>query len=156
MEKTLVLIKPDAIQRGLVGNIVSRFETKGLKLIAMKMIALGDKILEEHYAHIADKPFFPPMKTFMTSSPILAMVWEGFEAVDVVRALAGATNARRADVGTIRGDLAMSIQYNVVHASDSLESAREEVARFFDPSEIFDYDKGEYLHLYTAEEKTEK
>lgn len=156
MEKTLVLIKPDAIQRGLVGNIISRFETKGLKLVGMKMIALGDNILEEHYSHIADKPFFPPMRNFMKSTPIVAMAWEGFEAIEVVRTLAGSTNARKADVGTIRGDLSMSIQYNVVHASDSPEAATEEINRFFDPAEIFEYDKGEYLHLYTDEEKSKK
>ncbi len=156
MEKTLVLIKPDAIQRGLVGNIIARFETKGLKLVGMKMIALGDRILEEHYAHIADKPFFPPMRNFMKSTPIVAMIWEGFEAIEVVRTLAGATNARKADVGTIRGDLSMSIQYNVVHASDSPSAAQEEVARFFENAEIFEYDKGEYLHLYTDEEKSKK
>lgn len=153
MEQTLVLIKPDAIQRGLVGNIVARFEIKGLKLVAMKMIALGDKILEEHYAHIADKPFFSPMRKFMKSSPIVAMVWEGVEAIDVVRTLAGVTNSRKADIGSIRGDLSMSIQYNVVHTSDSPEAATNEVARFFDTSEIFEYDKAEYLHLYTEEEK---
>jgi len=154
MEKTLVLIKPDAVQRGLVGNIISRFETKGLKLVAMKMMALGDAILEEHYSHIADKPFFPPMRAFMKSSPVVAMVWEGVEAVEVVRNLAGTTNARKADVGTIRGDLSMSIQYNVVHASDSIDAARTEIARFFDSEkELFDYDKAEYLHLYTDDEK---
>lgn len=156
MEKTLVLIKPDAIQRGLVGNIISRFETKGLKLVGMKMIALGDTILEEHYSHIADKPFFPPMRNFMKSTPIVAMAWEGFEAIEVVRTLAGSTNARKADVGTIRGDLSMSIQYNVVHASDSPEAATEEINRFFESAEIFEYDKGEYLHLYTDEEKSKK
>lgn len=153
MQKTLILIKPDAVQRGLVGNIISRFETKGLKLAGMKMMTFGDTILEEHYSHIADKPFFPPMRDFMKSSPVVAMVWEGKEAIDVVRNLAGATNSRQADVGTIRGDLSMSIQYNVVHTSDSPETAKAEVKRFFQEEEIFHYDKGEYLHLYTDDEK---
>jgi nucleoside-diphosphate kinase len=152
MQRTLVLIKPDAIQRGLFGNITSRFEQKGLKLIGCKMIALGDAILEEHYSHVADKPFFVGMRKFMKSTPIIAMCWEGKSAVDVVRLLCGATNAREADVGTIRGDLSMSIQYNVVHASDSLENAKAETERFFTPEELFEYKKDEYLHLYTEDE----
>jgi len=152
MQQTLVLIKPDAIQRGLFGNIVSRFENKGLKMVGCKMIALGDEVLEEHYAHVADKPFFAGMRRFMKSTPIIAMVWEGKEVVDVVRLICGGTNAREADVGTIRGDLSMSIQLNIVHASDSLETAKSEVARFFKPEEIYSYRKDEYLHLYTEEE----
>ncbi len=152
MQQTLVLIKPDAIQRGLFGNIMRRFEDKGLKMVGCKMIALGDKTLEEHYAHVADKPFFVGMRKFMKSTPIIAMVWEGKEVVEVVRLLCGGTNARQADVGTIRGDLSMSIQYNVVHASDSLEAAKVEVERFFNPEEIFEYKKDEYLHLYTEDE----
>jgi len=117
------------------------------------MIALGDSILEEHYQHIADKPFFGGIRDFMKSTPIIAMCWEGKDAVNVVRLLCGATNAREADVGTIRGDLAMSIQCNVVHASDSREAAKAEVNRFFSPDEIFEYQKDEYLHLYTEGEK---
>jgi nucleoside-diphosphate kinase len=156
MQHTLVLIKPDAIQRGLVGNIVSRFELKGLKLCAMKMQNISEKTWEEHYSHIADKPFFPPMKDFMTSTPIICMVWQGKEAIDVVRMLAGATNSRQADVGTIRGDLSMSIQYNVVHASDSPEAAEDEISRFFEDGEVLDYDKTEFdHHLYTGDEKGE-
>lgn len=153
MERTLVLIKPDAIQRGLIGNIMNRFERKGLKLVAMKMLAVGDDILEEHYAHIADKPFFVGMRKFMKSTPIVAMCWEGKEGIEVVRLLCGSTNSRKADVGTIRGDLSMSIQYNIVHASDSPEAARDELNRFFKPEEFFLYQKDEYLHLYTEDEK---
>lgn len=153
MQRTLVLIKPDAIQRGLFGNIVSRFETKGLKMVGCKMMALGNSILEEHYSHIADKPFFGGIRDFMKSTPVVAMCWEGKDAVEVVRMLCGATNAREADVGTIRGDLSMSIQCNVVHASDSREAAKEEIARFFSEDEIFEYSKDEYLHLYTEGEK---
>jgi nucleoside-diphosphate kinase len=156
MQQTLVLIKPDAIQRGLVGNIVGRFERKGLKLIGMKMLALGDEVLEEHYAHIADKPFFAGMRNFMKSTPIIAMCWEGVSAIDVVRQLCGSTNSREADVGTIRGDLSMSIQYNIVHASDSEKAAKEEIHRFFEPEQLFDYRKDEYLHLYTNDEKGEE
>lgn len=153
MEKTLVLIKPDAIQRGIIGDIIGRFERKGLKLLGLKMLALGDEILIEHYAHIADKPFFGGMRKFMKSTPIIAMCWEGKSAINVVRLLAGSTNSREADVGTIRGDLSMSIQYNVVHTSDTPEAAKKEIARFFLADEIFEYDKGEYLNLYTEDEK---
>lgn len=153
MEKTLVLIKPDAIQRGLTGNIISRFENKGLKLTGIKMIALGDDILSDHYSHIADKPFFAGLKKFMTSTPIVAMVWEGKSAVNVVRMLCGITNGREADIGTIRGDLSMSIQQNVVHSSEDLNAAKEEVSRFFKEDEIFHYEKDEFLHIYSEDER---
>lgn len=153
MEKTLIIIKPDAVQRGIVGDITTRFEKKGLKLVGCKMITLEDALLRDHYSHIADKPFFAGLADFMKSSPVVVQAWEGKEAVTVVRTLAGATNAREADVGTIRGDLAMSIQSNVVHASDGEEAAKEEVARFFAESELFNYDKSEYLHLYAADER---
>ena len=156
IQQTLVLIKPDAVQRGLVGNIISRFELKGLKLCALKLQNITEATWEEHYSHIADKPFFPPMKDFMTSTPIVCMVWQGKEAIEVVRLLAGETNSRKADVGTIRGDLSMSIQYNVVHASDSPEAAAEEIERFFENGEVLDYHKSEYEHhLYTGDEKGE-
>jgi len=154
MQTTLVLIKPDAIQRGLVGNIISRFERKGLKLCGMKLANIAATVWREHYAHIADKPFYPPMEKFMTSTPIIAMAWRGKEAIAVVRMLAGATNARQADVGTIRGDLSMSIQYNVVHTSDSEAAADAELKRFFNEGEVLDYDKTEFeQHLYTGDEK---
>lgn len=153
MEKTLVLIKPDAIQRGLVGEITQRFEKKGLKLVGMKMMRLDDALLREHYSHIADKPFFPGISKFMQSSPVIALCWEGLEVVDAVRILCGITKARAADAGSIRGDLAMSIQSNVVHASDSVENAKEEVKRFFNPEELFHYEKDEYIHVYAEDER---
>jgi len=153
MERTLVLIKPDGIQRGLVGDIIARFEKKGLKMVGCKMMSLDEAILREHYAHIADKPFFPGVAKFMSSSPIVAMCWEGLEAVDAVRLITGVTKGRVADAGTIRGDLAMSVSCNVIHTSDSLESAKKEVARFFKPDEIYDYQKGEYEHVYNDEER---
>lgn len=153
MQKTLVLLKPDAIQRGLVGEITQRFERKGLKLVALKMMSLDEAILREHYAHIADKPFFPGVANFMKSSPVVAMVWEGFKAVDAVRLVTGITNAREADAGTIRGDLAMSISCNVIHASDTEENAVAEVARFFKKDELHDYSKSEYEHVYNDEER---
>lgn len=153
MERTLVLIKPDAIQRGLVGEITSRFERKGLKLVGCKMMSLDEAILREHYAHIADKPFFPGVANFMKSSPIIAMCWEGFEAVEAVRLITGATKARTADAGTIRGDLAMSVSCNVIHTSDTSENAVKEVARFFKKDDLFEYSKGEYEHVYNDEER---
>ncbi len=151
-ERTLVLIKPDGIQRGLVGKISSRFEDKGLKLVAMKMISLDEAVLREHYAHIADKPFFPGVAKFMQSTPVVAMCWEGLEVVDAVRRITGITKAREAEAGSIRGDYAMSVACNVIHASDSIENAEAEVKRFFNPDEVFSYDKSEYLHVYAEDE----
>lgn len=153
MERTLVLIKPDAVQRGLIGNIITRLENKGLKIVALKMITVEETLLIEHYAHIADKPFFGGLRDFMQSSPIVALAVEGLDAVTVVRQLCGATNGRQADVGTIRGDLSMSISNNIVHSSDSLEAAAEELNRFFEEGDIFEYDKAEYLHVYASDER---
>lgn len=155
IEKTVVLIKPDGVQRGLVGEITRRFEMKGLKLIGTKMMRLDNPLLEEHYSHIADKPFFPSLRDFMKSSPIIAQCWEGFDASMAVRTVAGVTNAREADGGTIRGDLAMSLSNNVIHCSDSPESAATEVARFFKDEELYDYDKSEWMHVYNMEERGE-
>ncbi len=152
-ERTLILIKPDGIQRGLVGKIVERFERKGLKLVAMKMMSLDEAVLREHYAHIADKPFFPGVSSFMQSSPVVAMCVEGLQVVDAVRKITGITKAREAEAGSIRGDYAMSVSCNVIHASDSVESAEAEVKRFFKADEIFSYDKGEYLHVYGDDER---
>lgn len=153
MERTLVLVKPDAVQRGLIGEIISRFERKGLKLVGLKMMQAGDGLLNDHYAHISDKPFFSGLKDYMQSSPIQAMVWEGKEVVDSVRLLVGPTNARQAAAGTIRGDYGMSPQNNLIHASDSNENAKVEVERFFKPDELFTYDKSEYLHIYASDER---
>ncbi len=154
MERTLVLIKPDGVQRGLVGEVTKRFESKGLKLVGLKMMSLDEAILREHYAHIADKPFYPGVESFMRSTPVVAMCWEGVEVVEAVRILCGITKARKADAGTIRGDLAMSVACNVVHASDTVENAVAEVKRFFNPDELFErYDKTEYLHVYLEEER---
>ncbi|MEK9130990.1 MAG: nucleoside-diphosphate kinase [Patescibacteria group bacterium] len=141
IQRTLILVKPDALQRDLVGEIVHRFERKGLKIIGMKMIQLGDAMLDSHYAHIADKPFYADVKQFMMSSPVIAMVLEGVEAISAVRLILGPTKAYEADAGSIRGDLAIAVASNLVHASDSLENAKAEIDRFFDPSEIFTYQK---------------
>ena len=153
MERTLVLIKPDAVQRGMIGLITGRFESKGLKVSGLKMMQLTDGILNEHYGHLSDKPFFPRIKSFMQETPVLAMCLEGVEAVDVVRSLCGVTNARQAAPGTIRGDFAMSVQCNMVHASDSLETARAEVPRFFSEDELFTYAKAEDTVVYASDER---
>jgi len=152
MEKTLVLIKPDGIQRGLIGDIINRFEKKGLKLAGIKMMRLDEALLSEHYAHLKEESFFPMSVNFMMSSPVIAMCWEGLDCVKAVRILCGITKAREADAGSIRGDLAMSIQCNVVHASDSDETAKKEIPRFFKKEELFDYKKSEYLHVYSEDE----
>lgn len=152
MERTLILIKPDGIQRGLIGEVTKRFERKGLKLIGVKMMTLDEAILREHYAHIASKPFYPSVENFMKSTPVIAMCWEGVEAVETVRMLAGITKARSAAQGTVRGDFAMSVACNVIHASDSYDTAVKEVKRFFKPDELFEYDKTEYLHVYLEDE----
>jgi nucleoside-diphosphate kinase len=152
-EKTLVIIKPDALQRGLVGEIISRFERKGLKLVGSKMQKLDTTTLREHYAHIADKPFYPGVEEFMMSCPAVVQVWEGLDVVETVRLITGITKARSAEAGSIRGDLAMSVACNVIHASDSTESAKDEVTRFFSEEEIYEYDKTDYMHVYIDEER---
>ncbi len=152
-EKTLVLIKPDGIQRGLIGEVVNRFEKKGLKVIGIKMMSLDEAVLREHYAHIADKPFFPGVAKFMQSSPVVALCLEGLEVVKAVRILCGITKSREAEAGSIRGDLAMSMACNVVHASDSVKTAKAEVPRFFNPDDLFDYDKTEFVNVYLDDER---
>lgn len=152
MERTVVLIKPDGLQRGLVGEIIGRFERKGLKLIGLKMMRLDDPVLDKWYSHHRDKPFFADLKNFMKSSPIVAMLWEGIEAVETVRLICGATNSRKATPGTIRGDLSMSTGKNIIHASDVPSRAKEEADWVFENAEIFEYDKSEYLYVYGEEE----
>jgi nucleoside-diphosphate kinase len=153
MERTLILIKPDAIQRGLIGDIIHRFERKGLKLIGLKMMPLDEAILREHYSHIADKSFYPGVEKFMMGSPVVAMCIEGLEVVSAVRLIVGITKAREAEAGSIRGDYAMSLSCNVVHASDSPENAEKEVTRFFKDDELHGYKKTEYEHVYNDEER---
>ena len=152
MERTLVILKPCTIQRGLIGEIISRFEKKGLRLVGTKMIWLTDDILKEHYAHLLDKPFFGRIKDAMEVCPVIVCCWEGVDAVQVVRTISGPTNGRIAQPGTIRGDYSMSIQENMVHASDSIETAKIELSRFFDPSEIFDYKRLCFSSLYAIDE----
>ena len=154
MERTLIILKPDAVQRGLVGEISSRLENKGLKLIGVKMMRLDSALLRAHYAHIVDKPFYKGIENFMQSSPVVVMAWQGYECVDSVRKLVGATNPRQADAGTIRGDLAIGQGRNLIHASDSKENGEEEIARFFDSGEVFDYEKSEYEQVYEPYERS--
>ena len=148
METTLVLLKPSCVQRQLIGEIVARFERRGLRIAGMKMMQLSDEILREHYAHLVDRPFFPSLAASMQASPVVAMAISGVEAVQVVRTMTGATNGRAAAPGTIRGDYSMSNQQNIVHASDSVENAAIELKRFFRPEEIFDYTSGAQDFIY--------
>ena len=141
MERTLVLLKPDAVQRGLVGGLISRLEAKGLKLAGMKLIAVDRELANRHYGEHVGKPFFDGLVDFITSSPVVAIVAEGENAVEVVRGLIGATSPLEAAPGTIRGDLAMAIGMNLVHGSDSLESASREIDLFFEPDEVLSYDR---------------
>ena len=141
IQRTVVLIKPDALQRDLLGEIVQRFERKGLKIVGMKFIRLTEKLLDEHYAHLSDKPFFGSLKKFMMQTPVVGMVVEGLDAIEAVRKLIGATNPRQADAGTIRADLSMNVPSNLVHASDSMKAAESEIKRFFTKDELFSYEK---------------
>jgi nucleoside-diphosphate kinase len=141
MEKTLVLIKPDGVQRGLTGNIIARFERRGLRIAAMKMIQMDKVLAQRHYAVHENKPFFNDLVKFITASPIVAAVFEGKNAVEVVRQTMGETNSAKALPGTIRGDFGIDLQYNLVHGSDSLENAAKEIAIFFLPEEIIDYSR---------------
>lgn len=152
MERTLVILKPCTLQRGLIGEIVNRFEKKGLILAGMKMIWLSDAILSEHYAHLKEKPFFQRVKDSMRTSPVVVCCWEGVDVVNVVRTMTGVTNGRNALPGTIRGDYSMSMQANMIHASDSLETAEAEVKRFFDETELYRYSPDLLSNLYAADE----
>jgi nucleoside-diphosphate kinase len=150
-ERTLVLVKPDGVQRGLVGRVMSRFEEKGLQLIGIKMMNVSDALVEAHYSHLKDKPFFKSLSDFIQSSPVIAMVWQGVDVINAVRLISGVTNARKAEAGSIRGDFVMGQSANIIHASDSVENAKEEIVRFFDEHELIDYDKTEFLHIYSPE-----
>lgn len=139
-ERTLVLAKPDAVQRGLMGELIGRFERRGLHPAAIKLMRVTEDMAQRHYAEHRDKPFFGGLVSFITSSPLLAMVWEGPGAVAMVRTMMGATNPAASAPGTIRGDLAVSLAMNVVHGSDSVESAAREVEIFFRPDELVAWD----------------
>jgi nucleoside-diphosphate kinase len=142
------MIKPDGVQRGLVGDVVARFERRGLKVVGLKMLMVSEKLAKEHYAEHAAKPFFPSLVSFIRSGPVVAMVIEGKDVVPIVRSMVGATSPRNASPGTIRGDLALDTGRNVIHASDSPDSAKREISLYFDNSEIAAYKRIDEQWLY--------
>ena len=150
-EKTLIILKPDAVHRGLLGEVVSRFERKGLKIIGVKMITLEDALIEAHYAHIKDKPFFAGIKNFMKTAPVVVMALSGINAVSATRTIVGPTKGFEAAAGTIRGDFSLSMQSNLVHASDSVENGIAEIARFFKEDELCDYKRNDFDFINAEE-----
>ncbi|MFH1244377.1 MAG: nucleoside-diphosphate kinase [bacterium] len=153
MQRTAVLVKPDGLQRGLIGEIMHRFERKGMKLVGLKMMRLSDSLLDTWYAHHKEKSFFTDLKAFMTWTPIVAMVWEGQEAISAVRKIVGVTKGYEAEAGSIRGDFAMSGSQNLIHASDSPETAEKEIGLIFAPEEIFQYETAEACLIYSELER---
>ncbi len=139
MERTVVLIKPDAVKKGVIGKIMTRFEEEGFTLVAAKFLRLPEDLLDEWYAHHKDKAFYPELKSFMTSTPVMAMLWEGEEVVVKVRELCGPTDSKKAEKGTIRGDFGRDIQENAIHASENIESANREMDLMFLPHEILEW-----------------
>ena len=140
MQRTLVLLKPDAVQRRLIGEIISRFEAKGLNIVAMKMLRVTPELAKKHYAEHVEKPFYPSLEAFITAAPIVAMAIDGLEAIAVVRDMLGATSGLKAAAGTIRGDFSSSRQMNLVHASDGPAAAARELELYFDASEFCEYE----------------
>lgn len=141
MEKTFLMVKPDGVQRNLVGDIVSRFEKKGYQLVGAKLMTIPTELAEKHYAEHKERPFFDDLVSFITSSPVFAMVWQGEQVIATARKMMGATNPLEAGPGTIRGDFGVQVGQNIIHGSDSPESAEREIALFFDESELNEYDK---------------
>ena len=154
IQRTLVLLKPDSVQRGLVGTILSRFENKGLKLVALKLRQFPRDVMERHYEPHKERPFYPGLVKYMTSGPVVALALEGVDAIEVVRGLMGATNSRKAAAGTIRGDFSMSFSNNLVHGSDGPESAARELGIFFgDAKEVVEWTPSSLPWLYNAAEE---
>ena len=152
LEKTLVLLKPCTVQRALMGEVLTRFEKKGLRVCGLKMMQLDDALLSEHYAHLSGKEFFQRVTDSMMVCPVVAIALEGVGAVEAVRTITGPTTGRKAPAGTIRGDFSMSFQENIVHASDSPEAAEVELKRFFRDEELFDYRLSVFDSLYANDE----
>ncbi len=140
-ERTFAMIKPDAVQRGFIGEIMSRFEKKGIKIVALKLVAVDRKLAEKHYGIHKGKPFFEPTVDYITSSPVVAMVLEGVNVIEMVRAMTGATDPQKAAMGTIRGDFGQFIGRNIIHASDGKETAQFEISLWFTPEEIASYQR---------------
>lgn len=153
MQRTVVLVKPDGLQRGLIGSIMQRFERKGMKLVGLKMMRLTDELLDTWYVHHKEKSFFKDLKTFMTWTPIVAMVWEGQEAISAVRKLVGVTKGYEAEAGSIRGDFAMSGSQNLIHASDEPANAQKEIDLIFTTEELFEYENAEECLIYSDFER---
>jgi nucleoside-diphosphate kinase len=148
MEQTYLMVKPDGVQRGLCGEILSRFEKKGLKIVGLKFMLISKEVAENHYGEHKGKPFFPSLISYITSGPVFAMVWEGENAVQVCRNMMGKTNPQDSAPGTIRGDYCMVTGLNIIHGSDSPESAAREIGIFFKPEELVDYTKDSNKWLY--------
>lgn len=153
MQRTVVLVKPDGLQRALIGEIIGRFERKGLKLVGLKMMRLNDELLDTWYSHHKEKSFFADLKAFMTWTPIVAMVWEGQEAISAVRKLVGVTKGYDAEAGSIRGDLAMSGSQNLIHASDEPANAEKEIGLIFTKAELFEYENSSECLIYSDFER---
>lgn len=152
MQRTLVLLKPDCVQRRLMGQVISRFEDKGLQIIAIKMIRVTPELSRQHYAEHVEKPFYPSLESFITSAPVVAMVVEGLEVITVVREMLGATSGLKAAAGTIRGDFSSSRQMNLVHASDSEAASAREIELYFDAGELCEYTSVASEFLKAADE----
>jgi nucleoside-diphosphate kinase len=148
MEKTFIMVKPDGVQRNLVGDIVQRFEKKGFKLAAAKLMQISPELAEEHYGEHKDKPFFGELTGFITSGPVFAMVWEGENVIATARKMMGATNPAESDIGTVRGDFGLTVGKNVIHGSDSPESAEREIGLFFNKEDLVSYNKDHDQWIY--------
>jgi nucleoside-diphosphate kinase len=152
MEKTLIIIKPCGIRRGLIGEVIQRFERRGLQVCGMKMVQLTEEVLSEHYSHLVHRPYYQRIVESMMQTPVIICCLTGVEAVHIAHVMAGATNGREAAPGTIRGDYSVSIQENIVHTSDSIQNAIVEINRFFKPEEIFEFEKFVKSVFYSVDE----
>lgn len=148
MEKTFIMVKPDGVQRGLIGEIVNRFEQKGFVLAGAKLMQISNELAEEHYGEHKERPFFGELVEFITSGPVFAMVWEGEDVIKTSRNMIGATNPQEATPGSIRGDYAVTVGKNIIHGSDSLESAKREISLFFNENELIDYSRQDSTWIY--------
>jgi nucleoside-diphosphate kinase len=148
MERTFVMVKPDGVQRGIIGEVLQRFESKGLKLVAAKFMKIDEELASKHYGEHIGKPFYEPLVKFITSGPVLAMVWEGENSISTVRTVVGKTNPADAGPGTIRGDYGMTTGRNIIHASDSPTSAEREINLFFQKNEVLDYTRIDEVWVY--------
>ncbi|KAF7496290.1 Nucleoside diphosphate kinase [Sarcoptes scabiei] len=147
-ERTFIMLKPDAVQRGIVGEIIHRFEKKGFKLVAMKFMMASEDLLKQHYADLSTRPFFPSLIRYMQMGPVVPMVWEGLNAVKTGRVMLGETNPAESKPGTIRGDLCILTGRNIIHGSDSVETAKNEIGLWFKPEELVDYQSSQYPWVY--------